>query len=618
MEKLYQLWQQHQDVFREKNKIFQEVAQDFSQTFLDYKLSSGELILDDLEPLSYKLIEQHPKAAIAFSHQWDYWLVDEYQDVSPIQVKLMEKLRQNKPFFVVGDPQQSIYSFRGARSQVFEKTKAQFKKKGWPIKNLKKNYRSHPELVSFFNFIFPSINQAQFRPMEAVVPVKASSPHSKVPLFFYLDTSPSKSSSDAITESHTSEANNKKEQEGIESKANRKGMENAEMMESMKSTENRKGTKSMENTESMESKRNVKDSPQEVFAILSRIQELLTGKNPTKPSEIVVLARTHQQIMSIAREAHKLGIPVQSVGSQSFYESREVQDALALLKFLLNPHDDLNLLQLLRSPTLRLKDNEILHMTPSSNSNGSPSFCYWQQMQNQYGDKKLPPTHPFSRLKWILSLRETEKLSKIFIQSLVEFNMLDICAIQDLTGKREAHLWKLVCELLTLERAPNFDYLDFIAGHQQTNEQDTDSSDSLVGVTQSHRVQLMTIHTAKGLEFEHVIFPFLSEPKRGGGFSKIPFFYHQHKWSLKWRITQGEEEKLTLCPFGYEVEAHKKRTEQEEEKRLMYVACTRAQKTLTLTFTDPAKYKAHLFKKTPELREGRNPYKKKLCLQSLP
>ena len=581
MNQIYQTGPEEQDVFLKKIRLFEEIAKDFSKDFMKHKLETGRWTVKDLEPLSCKLIQQYPEAALAFSRQWDYWLVDEYQDVSPVQVRLMEKLRQQKPFFVVGDPQQSIYSFRGASSEVFKNTKTQFKERGWGVEHLKKNYRSHPELVSFFNFIFPSLDEKQFHAMEAAE-VPAKEEPVEEPVSEVLEVAKGKP---AVLFYLTPEEEKKK-------------------------------------------KRDKGAVEEEVFAVLTRIQELLEGEDPVQPNEVAVLARTRQQLRAILREALQRDIPVQWVGFQKFYESREVQDALALLKFLINPHDNFNLIHLLRSPTLRLKDNEILDMlspwegetSASSASSTASASSYWQRMKNLYESQELLPTHPFSRLNGILSLKEKEKLSQIFIQSLVRFNMLDICAFQDSTGKRETHLWKLVCELSVLEKQPDFDYLHFIAKYQPAEgggadkggDTDTEGEgeEGLVGVTQSLGVQLMTIHKAKGLEYEHVILPFLSKPVGGGDKRyEAPFSYQQNKWSIKCKEDQGEGEETMPCPLAYEIGEQKKVTAEEEENRLMYVACTRAKKTLTLTFTvsdkdkDKAKNKAQFLRRKLNLEE---------------
>ncbi len=109
-------WEKHQ----RNCDLFQNLATSFCADFLQTKLANGLLSMADLETLSYKIMKDSPESAFKFSQEWDFWMVDEYQDTSPVQVQLLRYLIGAKPTFVVGDPQQSIYLFRGARSEVFQ------------------------------------------------------------------------------------------------------------------------------------------------------------------------------------------------------------------------------------------------------------------------------------------------------------------------------------------------------------------------------------------------------------------------------------------------------------------------------------------------------------------
>ncbi len=127
-------------------------------------LKMGMVAMSDLENLTAKIVRQEPSLARSFAKEWDYWMVDEFQDTSPLQVDLLEKLRNQKPMFVVGDPQQSIYLFRGARSEVFAEYEKAVIESGGQLSKLDVNYRSRPELLEFFNDFFSKFG-SQFQPM---------------------------------------------------------------------------------------------------------------------------------------------------------------------------------------------------------------------------------------------------------------------------------------------------------------------------------------------------------------------------------------------------------------------------------------------------------------------
>ena len=85
------------------------------------------LTISDLENYSLRLIQSFPDAAHEFSQTWDFFMIDEYQDTSPLQVEILNRIVGEKPCFIVGDPQQSIYLFRGARSEVFDAKESELK-----------------------------------------------------------------------------------------------------------------------------------------------------------------------------------------------------------------------------------------------------------------------------------------------------------------------------------------------------------------------------------------------------------------------------------------------------------------------------------------------------------
>jgi ATP-dependent helicase/nuclease subunit A len=113
---------------------------------------------DDLEQLALDLLA-HPRARAHLRGRHRHLLVDEYQDISPIQAEILDRLaeacgeRDTKLFFV-GDPKQSIYRFRGADPQVFARAEALHRE---AIITLAENRRSSPTLARFFDALFPPL-----------------------------------------------------------------------------------------------------------------------------------------------------------------------------------------------------------------------------------------------------------------------------------------------------------------------------------------------------------------------------------------------------------------------------------------------------------------------------
>lgn len=153
-------WPESSD-FANLNRAFVVCADLFNDHLLEKKISQAQVSMSDLEPLSLYMIRKSPELAVQFSGLWDYWFIDEFQDTSPIQKELLWNLSQNQKKYVVGDPQQSIYLFRGAQATLFDQVEKDFSNKNF----LSVNYRTQPSLLYFFNSVFTELS-SQFRPME--------------------------------------------------------------------------------------------------------------------------------------------------------------------------------------------------------------------------------------------------------------------------------------------------------------------------------------------------------------------------------------------------------------------------------------------------------------------
>lgn len=157
---------EYQDLHFKTNTLFFDLVKQAQKNLLEQKKLTGEITINDLELFSLELITNYPQSIARFQQDWDYFMIDEYQDTSPLQVKILDQLIQGKPYFIVGDPQQSIYLFRGARSEVFfqkENIAIEFPEE-LKLNYLQTNYRSEPSLMHFMNDYFEQLSP-QFKKM---------------------------------------------------------------------------------------------------------------------------------------------------------------------------------------------------------------------------------------------------------------------------------------------------------------------------------------------------------------------------------------------------------------------------------------------------------------------
>ena len=507
-------------------KSFAEFANAFHDEYLTSKLRSGLISMSDLELFSLKLMQDFPITAQNFSDEWDFWMIDEYQDTSPVQVRLLQSLVGKKPVFIVGDPQQSIYLFRGARSQVFQEKIDEIQAQDGEVEVKLVNYRSSPEVLEFFNHYFTRLS-SQFSKMTPA-PDKMAAPHA---------------------------------QAAVEIILNEGGEEDLSSFESM--------------------------------AAITRVQELL-GLG-VAPEQICILGRTHRTLEEMAKIAHEYGIPFQLHSGSGFYQRREILDALSILKFFMNPHDNPNLIALLRSPWLNLADSEILQICHGG------SHSYWtESLKNA---SQLTNQHPIQILRSLLVEAEQAGLSATLKQALINLGCFDYTAAVDSSGRREANLWKLISLLSQEERRPGFNFLDFLDTNLSTLSTDEGGEDSdATPVIEPKRVNLMTVHASKGLQFEHVILPGMGQGPRA---STIPMFSVRERdglWTLKLR--DPEDQTFVASSLAQHNNEELRALELQEFNRVLYVALTRAKLGVTLIWSSDFKNKSWAAEFPLNLDEG--------------
>jgi ATP-dependent helicase/nuclease subunit A len=516
-------------------EILERVGRRFSEDFRKTKRELGLLEIGDLELLAMDVIRRVPQAAEAFASEWDHWLIDEYQDTSPFQVALLRALTGDKRTFVVGDPQQSIYLFRGARSEVFGEKEAEILKAGGEQKLLTVNRRSDPELLLFLNDFFSG-----FTPMQPFLEEGDVIDPSRVVAEIYIAPEALEPSSPG-------------------------GLSDEDFLEDADENEDSGHT-----------------SDSEMKAVVSHIQKLLAGGS--RSDEICVLGRTNQTLTAVAEWLTLYGIPSHVHAAAGFFERRETRDALSFLKFLINPHDSYNLVEVLRSPSFRVSDQllaEISLERPES---------LWLGLIAPGSDEAFV-TNPSDQImvhRLTVHLQNTNfmGLTGAFRNALIESGFIDVSHIHDSSGRRESNVWKLLARLESEEAKPGFNPLGFVTGTvAELKLDDGNSEGDAVAAVEPDRVNLMTIHASKGLEFKHVVLPRMDVKPRLTRSSD--FFYDSDSGKWATRVPFGDDARLekTLPEVAY-VEAFQQQ-ELAEHARVLYVALTRAISTVFLSWTEP-------------------------------
>ncbi|MBI1909101.1 MAG: UvrD-helicase domain-containing protein [Deltaproteobacteria bacterium] len=163
-------WSQKKEDLREDPLIvpFFELFEKIHHRYQLEKKGKGLSDFDDLEEKIIHLLETNVPEREKLQNRFRFILVDEFQDTSPIQTRLLDLLHQSGKnlLFAVGDPKQSIYQFRGADLSLFKEKIRQIKNGEGKILYLRDNFRSSPALIEPINRFFEKVLPPEdFQPM---------------------------------------------------------------------------------------------------------------------------------------------------------------------------------------------------------------------------------------------------------------------------------------------------------------------------------------------------------------------------------------------------------------------------------------------------------------------
>lgn len=127
------------------SKVFPEIFNDYNRRLREF----GQIDFDDMIVRCYELLDKNPQVRQFYQEKYKYILIDEYQDINPMQYKVVRLLLgEEKNLFAVGDDDQSIYGFRGSRPEIMLDFMESFKDQGAKMINLDTNYRCGRKIVS--------------------------------------------------------------------------------------------------------------------------------------------------------------------------------------------------------------------------------------------------------------------------------------------------------------------------------------------------------------------------------------------------------------------------------------------------------------------------------------
>ena len=452
---------------------FAESARDYRcqqihDIFTEYEKrlrAANALDFDDLLMRTLELFADHPPVLQSYQQRFSHVLVDEYQDTNYAQYQLVKLLTQkSRNLCVVGDDDQSIYSWRGADVRnilEFEKD--------YPdatVIKLEQNYRSTSNILDAANQVIAHNQERKKKRLWTDAPAGEL-----ISLFC------------------------------------------------------------------------AGDEREEAAWICDRIQQLHLADEPYEG--IAVLYRTNAQSRVLEEMLMRAGIPYRVYGGLRFYDRKEIKDIIAYLRCIINPADDISLRRIINQPKRSIGESTIRELLQFAAKNSIPLYSALMDVPETLSARPRKCVREFGNLmNELVSMRESMGLSD-FVALLIEKTGLRTQYERDLSDEAKTRLenideflgavkeFELAADDPTLEN-----YLENVALIT-----DLDQSES-----SSKHITLMTIHSAKGLEFNTVFIAGLEEGVFPSARSVM------------------EDSRL------------------EEERRLCYVAITRAMKNLYISY----------------------------------
>ena len=292
--------------------------------------------------------------------------------------------------------------------------------------------------------------------------------------------------------------------------------------------------------------------------------------------DVAVLVRNTEVIPEFTAAFDEAGIAYAVNHGRGFYDCREVTDLANLLRIIANPRDEIALAAVLRSPLVEVSPDALLELRTRGDNLGAALMALTGA--DGFEEAEYERLRRFSeRLREWRMRREYVTFDRLLLAAI------DECGYRPESGARgDANIDKFLAQAREAAARMSLDeFVEELALLREANPREADAppEDAAGGV------QVMTVHSAKGLEFPVV---FVAALHKGVESNPPPVaFSPRIGLGVRWRNPARREEKDDL--FQHALRQERQQRELEESNRLLYVAMTRAEERLFLSFSGSGK-----------------------------
>jgi ATP-dependent helicase/nuclease subunit A len=549
----------------EMHLLLDELLRSYGRHYEALKADRSALDFDDLELRAHALLAGDAAIRSEYAERFAHVMVDEFQDVNPLQNELLELLVRDN-LFRVGDDRQSIYRFRHADVGLFRRYREEARAVGRE-ERISVNFRSRGEILDAVDAVFGALWGEGFdalleRPGARDVPARVE------PCV------------ELLVSDRDSRAGRWKERAGGGAESNGGGAissadpDVAELLfgPSMRGVAPWRAA--------------------EARLLARRIDELAGEGRPYGYRDVVILLRATTSASVYERALEERGVPTHVLGGRGYWSQQQVGDLRAYLSALANPLDELALYSALASPLagVSLDGLVLLGRCARATRRGAwelvaalggaaDRFAEVERLAEQLPGGDMRRIVDFARRLLDDRALATRVSLETLIDGAVTRSGYDRAVLALPAGdRRMANVRKLMRMAREFEAREGRDlrrFIDFVAERDLIQEREGQAP---LEAEQLDAVRVMTIHRAKGLEFPVVCVADLGKAGRED--------------DAALRIGEAGEVGIRLASLeggsfdGAELEALRardRRDAEEEERRIFYVAATRAREHLVLS-----------------------------------
>ncbi len=519
------------------------------------------LDFSDLLWFTYTLIKENPPVRKELQQQYRWLLIDEFQDTDRLQAEMVRLLHQPidsrvpaPNLFLVGDPKQSIYGFRDADVRIFREFETEISRQntqGLPFTAphgtelpsterersglivLPHNFRSLPPLVSFFNHVFKPIFEGRneyevlLEPLEAA---REASTLARIHILHFQHLAETSADPDILYR---------------------------------------------------------RAIPELIYQLVSETSYSF--------GDIAILLQTRTHLTEVEEALQRTHIPYEVYKGVGFFQNQEVLDMFHLLRAVENPSNNRALWAALRTPYAGVSDAVLFVLAQVKGHTVMDRIATLLQAAetNDWNSLALPPWLPPDAVRSVCTPDQLQALryfhrqitelaaatdphqfSRLLQEILIRFGVKAVLHHTFRGDQKLANIEKFIQYVYDFQRRPGSTLTDLLRAFDRQIRHVDQEGEAVVYLEGGNRVQIMTIHAAKGLEFPVVILPHLNQQ----------MINRESVWVTDQGMlfppdSSGKEKNFFITQWFQNQNRLKL---EAEHKRLFYVAATRARDHLYL------------------------------------